>query len=166
MALTAKLQRLSATSFALLVLGTGAALADCQSDFMTVRQEMEEKGKVLQAAGKAKATPADLCTKFRAFAAAEGKLAKFLADNKEWCQIPDEAIKAASANNKKTGELRDKICAAAANGAGAAGAGGPPKPPPQGSMSSALGVTTGYVPGQSGTGGGIFDTLNGNALKN
>ncbi|OYW32825.1 MAG: hypothetical protein B7Z45_08985, partial [Azorhizobium sp. 12-66-6] len=101
-----------------------------------------------------------------AFAAAEGKLAKFLADNKEWCQIPDEAIKAASANNKKTAELRDKICAAAANGAGAAGAGGPPKPPPQGSMSSALGVTTGYVPGQSGTGGGIFDTLNGNALKN
>ncbi|OYX11428.1 MAG: hypothetical protein B7Z15_11855 [Rhizobiales bacterium 32-66-8] len=99
MALHARLQRLSATTFTLLVLGTGAALADCQSDFMT-------------------------------------------------------------------SELRDKICAAAANGAGAAGAGGPPKPPPQGSMSSALGVTTGYVPGQSGTGGGIFDTLNGNALKN
>ncbi len=158
----ANIQRLSAAALAFFLMGTGAALADCQTDFMALRQDMEEKGKLLQAAGKAKKPPQELCPLFRTFTTAEGKVAKYLQDNKDWCQIPPEVVNAALTNNKKTAELRDKICDAAANGAGA---GGPSRPPPQGSMSSALGVTTGYVPGSSSTGGGVFDTLTGNALK-
>ncbi|WP_348933558.1 hypothetical protein [Aquabacter sp. CN5-332] len=145
------------------LLGVTVARADCQTDFVAIRAEMDEKGKALQAAGKAKASPQELCPLFRAYTAAEGKLAKYLLDNKDWCQIPEQAIAQSQEGNKKTAALRDKVCAAAANGAGP---GGPGKPPPQGSMSSALGVTTGYVPGQSSTGGGVFDTLTGNALKN
>ncbi|MDE1567179.1 hypothetical protein [Aquabacter sediminis] len=160
----AKIQRLSAATLALFLMGTGVALADCQTDFMALRQDMEEKGKALQAAGKAKKPPQELCPLFRTFTASEAKVAKYLQDNKDWCQIPPEVVTSAVANNKKTADLRDKICAAAASGAGAGG-GGPAKPPPQGSMSSALGVTTGYVPGSGGTGGGVFDTLTGNALK-
>lgn len=157
-----RLARLSVATFAVTISAGSFAFADCQSDFMTLRQDMETKGKALQAAGKAKKPPQELCPLFRTFTAAEGKVAKFLQDNQEWCQIPPEVAKAALANNKKTADMRDKICQAAANGAGA---GGPAKPPPQGSMSSALGITTGYVPGQSSDGGGVFDTLTGNALK-
>ncbi len=140
------------------------ALADCQTDFSALRADMESKGKALQAAGKSKATPQELCPLFRTYTAAETKAAKYLQDNKDWCQIPPETVQAALTNNQKTAALRDKICTAAANG-DAGGGGGGGKPPPQGNLSSALGVTTGYVPGESSTGGGVFDTLTGNALK-
>lgn len=139
------------------------ALADCQTDFTALRADMEAKGKLLQAAGKAKSSPQELCPLFRNYTAAEGKAAKYLQDNKDWCQIPPETVQAALTNNQKTAALRDKICAAAANGDAGGGGGG--KPPPQGNLSTALGVTTGYVPGESSTGGGVFDTLTGNALK-
>lgn len=143
---------------------TMPAFADCQSDFNALRADMESKGKALQAAGKAKASPQELCPLFRTFTTAEAKAAKYLQDNKDWCQIPPEAIKQAVDNNKKTAELRDRVCQAAASGATGGGAGGG-KPPPQGSLSQALGVTTGYTPGESNGRGGVFDTLTGNALS-
>lgn len=144
-------------------LSAGAALADCQSDIVSVRGELEEKGKALQAViGKKQNDPQVLCPLFRAYAAAESKWVKFLSDNKDWCQIPGQAIDQASTSNKRTVEMRNKVCDAAANG-GAVG-GGAAKPPPQGSMSSALGITTGYNlnPDKKS---GVFDTLSGNALK-
>lgn len=168
MSLNFRIQRASATALTLLTMGAGLALgveaarADCMTDFAAIRDEMQTKGKALEAAGKAKASPQELCPLFRAYTAVEAKLTKYLSDNKDWCQIPDEAITQARTANQKSSALRDKVCAAAASGAAA----GPGKPPPQGSMSSALGVTTGYAPGQSSNGGGVFDTLSGNALKN
>ncbi|MFS8037662.1 hypothetical protein ACI7BZ_12000 [Xanthobacter sp. AM11] len=144
-------------------LAAGAARADCQSDVLSIRQELEEKGKVLSAASKKKADPQTLCPLFRAYTAAEGKWVKFLTDNADWCQIPPQAIEQAKLSNKKAVDIRNKVCEAAANG-GVAPGGGAAKPPPQGSLSSALGITTGYSLGQS-KGSGVFDTLNGNALK-
>lgn len=144
-------------------LGAGAALADCQSDAMSIRSEMDEKGKALQAGFKKeqKDAPA-LCALLKTYTALEAKWVKFLSDNKDWCQIPPNVIDQASAGAKKTIQLRTNVCNAAANG-GSLGGGGPAKPPPQGSLSSALGVTTGYNIG-SGK-GSVFDTLSGNALK-
>ncbi len=146
------------------VLSAGAALADCQTDVASVRGELEEKGKALQSiVNKKEKNPQVLCPAFRAYAAAEQKWVKFLTDNKDWCQVPQQAIDTAAASNKKTVDLRNKICEAAANGAtGVEGGGG--KPPPQGSMSSALGITTGYSI-DAGKNTGVFGTLNGNALK-
>lgn len=144
-------------------LSAGSALADCQSDALSVRGDLDKAGQALQAAIKKKADPASLCPLFRTYTAAEQKWVKFLGDNKDWCQIPASAVEQASASNKKTIETRNKVCDAAANG-GAAG--GPVKPPPQGSLSSALGVTTGYSISPSAKGStGVFDTLSGNALK-
>lgn len=144
-------------------LSAGVALADCQSDVASVRVELEEKGKALQSVvSKKEKNPQVLCPAFRAYAAAEQKWVKFLTDNKDWCQVPQQAIDQAAASNKKTVDLRNKICEAAANGA--TGVGGPNKPPPQGSMSSALGITTGYTVNAEKN-SGVFGTLNGNALK-
>lgn len=145
-------------------LSAGAALADCQSDVMSIRQDLEDKGKVLSSASQKKADPQTLCPLFRAYTAAEAKWVKFLADNADWCQIPPQAIEQAKLNSKKAVDIRNKICDAAANG-GAVGGAGPTKPPPQGSMSSALGITTGYTLGPSKGSNGVFDTLSGNALK-
>lgn len=151
------------TALVATALSAGAAFADCQSDVASVRGELEEKGKALQAImGKKDKDPQVLCPAFRAYAAAEQKWVKFLVDNKDWCQVPQQAIDQASASNKKTVDIRNKVCDAAANGA--SGSGGPLKPPPQGSMSSALGITTGYsINAEKNS--GVFGTLNGNALK-
>lgn len=144
-------------------LSIATAWADCQSDVVAARAELEEKGKALNAAGKKKADPQTLCPLFRAFSTAEAKWVKFLTENKDWCQIPEQAIKQASASHKKTNEVRDKVCQVAATGVAP---GGPAKPPAQGSMSSALGITTGYSIGSAGDGkSGVFDTLNGNVLQ-
>ncbi|WP_454918206.1 hypothetical protein [Xanthobacter sediminis] len=147
-------------------LSIATAWADCQTDVTAARADLEEKGKALNAAGKKKADPQTLCPLFRAFSTAEGKWVKFLTENKDWCQIPEQAITQAAASHKKTNEVRDKVCQVAANGGGMA-PGGPPKPPAQGSMSSALGITTGYSLGNNAADGksGVFDTLNGNILQ-
>jgi len=146
-------------------LSIATAWADCQSDVAAARAELEEKGKALNAAGKRKADPQTLCPLFRAFSSAEAKWVKFLTENKDWCQIPEQAIKQAAAGHKKTNEVRDKVCQVAANG-GVAPGGGAAKPPPQGAMSSALGITTGYSLGTASDGkSGVFDTLSGNVLK-
>lgn len=141
-----------------------AAWADCQTDVTSLRADLEAKGQALQAAGKKKADAQTLCPLFRTFATAEAKWVKFLETNKDWCQIPDQAIKQAIASNKKTNEVRDQVCKVAATGMAP---GGPAKPPPQGSMSSALGITTGYSISNSPSNSksGVFDTLNGNALQ-
>lgn len=145
-------------------LSISSAWADCQSDIVAARGQVEETLKALNAATKRKADPQTLCPLFRAFSTAEANWVKFLTQNKDWCQIPDEAIKQVSASHKKTNDVRDKVCQVAANGGG--GAGGPAKPPPQGSMSSALGITTGYSLGNASDGkSGVFDTLSGNVLQ-
>lgn len=165
MSLKLRVRRASAMALTLLAVSSlpGIALADCMTDFGAIRDEMQAKGKLLEAAGKRKAPPQELCPLFRAYTAAEAKLSKYLVDNKEWCQIPDQAIQQSQAANKKSADLRDKVCAAAAQGAAGPG---PGKPPPQGSISSALGVTTGYSVGNAAGSGGVFDTLSGNALRN
>lgn len=155
-----------AAAMAASLAATGIARADCQSDAAPLQQEMGERAKALQAAGQKqqKPEPQVLCQLFRAYTAAEAKWTKFLVDNKDWCQIPQQVADQAKANAKKAIAMRDKICQVAASG-GTGDAGGPPKPPPQGSISSALGITTGYTVGQSEGKSGVFDTLNGNALK-
>lgn len=144
-------------------LSIASARADCQSDVAAARADLEQKGKALNEAGKKKADPQTLCPLFRSFSSAEAKWVEFLTKNKDWCQIPEQAITQAAASHKKTNDIRDKVCQVAATG-GATG--GPAKPPPQGSMSSALGVTTGYSTSKASDGkSGVFDTLSGNVLQ-
>lgn len=145
------------------------ALADCQSDVLALREDLEAKGKILQKATADKnPDPAVLCPLFRSFATAEAKWNQFLSENKDWCQIPEDAIKQSAKSYKNTVGMRDRVCQAAAAGIGPGGGGGagPSAPPAQGSISSALGITTGYALNpQMDRRGGIFDTLRGNALQ-
>lgn len=159
-----RLTLVMSTALVASALSAGAALADCQSDVMSIRAELEEKGKALQAANKKKVDAQTLCPLFRAYTTTEAKWVKFLSDNADWCQIPAQAISQAKESSQKSAQIRDKVCEAAANGGMAPGGSGPGKPPPQGSISSALGISTGYSLGES-KGGGVFDTLSGNALK-
>jgi hypothetical protein len=130
----------------------------CEQQFLPLRADMENKGKALQAAGKRKVTPKELCPLARSYFAAEAKVVKFIKDNQTNCQIPPQVVKQASETHAKTTEFRTKVCAAAENAVA--------PPPPSSGLSGAIGTTPqGGAPGTTPGGSGVFDTLTGNVLK-
>jgi hypothetical protein len=129
----------------------------CQSEFNALRDELQAKGKALQAAGKRKAAPKELCARVTSYATAEGKMLNFFERKSAECGIPAEVSANLKKSRGKTAELRTKICNAANNP-------GPAAAPPSAGLSGALGPNTGVIP-ETPSGGGIFDTLSGNVLQ-
>jgi hypothetical protein len=125
----------------------------CQQ-LLNYRDETAKHGQALQAAGKKKAQPDELCKLFKAFIAAETKFLKGLEDNKAICGVPAQVIDQAKAGHNKASQTAKQVCDAAAQG--------PPRPAGP-TLSDALG-TTPMVPDASGRGMGTFDTLSGSPL--
>ncbi len=141
-------------------LGAGGASAQtgpmgtpqqCQQ-FPALSQATQIKANAVQAAMKGKADRKEICRLMTAFVASEGKVVKFLIDNKTWCGVPDQAVTAAKTNHEKSVKFRDAACAAAPE----------PKAP---TLSDA--IKTLPVDSSANTNtrrGGTFDTLTGNPL--
>jgi hypothetical protein len=136
----------------------GQAQNACEQRFIAFRTEMENKGKALQAAGKRKATPQEICSHIRGYADVEAKTLKYLRENQTACNIPDNLVQQVKGNHAKTVQLRTRVCNAAAQGAS-----GPP--PASLGLSGALGPSSGGAPAVTPGGTGVFDTLNGNILR-
>lgn len=132
----------------------------CIAKFIPLRQEAEKRAGLIQAAAKRKAPPAELCTLFTSFGAAEAKVVKYAADNKAECGIPDQAVDAMKGNHGKTNEMRTKICQVAQQQAAGAGPAGPRGP----GLSEAFGTSRGPTLDAGSGGRGTFDTLSGNVL--
>lgn len=133
--------------------------AECQTGFLSLRKDAEEKAKLIQAAGKRKAPPQEACKLIGNFSQAELKMIKFVETNAKKCGIPPEAGAQMKKGHANTEQLQSKVCAIAAQGpAGPAGPSGP-------SLSEALGSAA-AIPEAKATkkGGSTFDTLNGNVL--
>jgi hypothetical protein len=124
----------------------------CQK-IMGFRDETAKAGQALQAAGKKKSGPEELCKLFKAFMAAETKFVKGLEENSATCGVPADVIKQAKAGHNKASETAKQVCDAAAQAARPAGP----------SLSDALG-TTPTVPDTSNKRGVTFDTLTGSQL--
>ncbi len=139
-------------------LGRAQAPNPCEQRFIALRSEMEVKGKAMQAAGKRKAGAAEICKHLRSYADAEAKTLKYVRDNQAACSIPDQLVQQVKGNYAKTAELRTRVCNAAAQGAGA-------PPPASLGLSGALSSGTGGTPAATPSGSGVFDTLNGNVLR-
>ena len=118
----------------------------------------ETLGKAMQAAGKRKAPPQEICAHLRGYSDVEAKTLKYLRDNQTACNIPDQLLQQVKGNHAKTVELRTRVCNAAAQGAGA-------PPPASLGLSGALGSGSGGAPAATPGGTGVFDTLNGNILR-
>jgi len=136
----------------------GQAQNTCEQRFIAFRTEMENKGKALQAAGKRKATPQEICSHIRGYADVEAKTLKYLRENQTTCNIPDKLVQQVKGNHAKTVQLRTRVCNAAAQGAS-----GPP--PASLGLSGALGPSSGGAAAATPGGTGVFDTLNGNILR-
>jgi hypothetical protein len=133
----------------------------CFKEFTPLRDAAEKKGLLIKAAVERKAQRQEVCKLFKVYAAAEGKVMKFITDNREACQVPPQAVSTMQANHDRTVKTRDQICAA---GPGAPGVAGAPVPPPQPRLSDELGVRSVISPEMTKPGKGTFDTLTGNPL--
>jgi hypothetical protein len=126
---------------------------ECQK-LLGYRDETQKHGLALQAAGKRKAQPDEVCKLFKAFLAAETKMIKGLEENAAACGVPPDTIKQVKGAHAQASQMGNKVCEVAAQGPRQAGP----------SLSEALGAPP-TVPEMKKTGPGTFDTLNGNPLQ-
>lgn len=124
----------------------------CVKEFVRLRGDVEEKGKAIKASeGKVNAQGA--CKLFNSYIASEKKMIDYAVSNNVWCGIPPEAIASMKKAHARAGEVRTRVCQAAAAG---------PARPAGPSLSDALG---GPIPDSSNikSGHGTFDTLTGSS---
>ena len=112
--------KLALPVFALgLLVGVAPALADndCATDLqkLAARREAAMKGineLVASARGK-KLDPEAFCVRSRPLNGAEEAMLAYMTKNKDWCQIPDEAIANLKASHAKSSEFGGKACTVA-----------------------------------------------------
>jgi hypothetical protein len=154
---------LGSTALVFLLVAGGVAFAqqqvDCQGGFSAARMEYEKRGKAVEAANKRKASAQEACALFKPLAEAQGKMLKFLKDNQTACNVPDDILKNLSGSLAKTVAVKNQVCTIAAKGGG--------ERPPSAGLSGAINITgeVGGPPPESTSGGGLFDTMNGNILQ-
>ena len=153
---------LGSAALAFLLFAGGVAMAqqvDCQTSFTALRGEYEKRGKAVEAANKRKAGVQEACSLFKPLLEAQTKMFKFLKDNKAACNVPEEVLKNLSSGVAKTASVKNQVCNLAASGGG--------ERPPSAGLSGAINITgeIGGPPPESASGGGLFDTLNGNILQ-
>ena len=95
----------------------------------------------------------EICALVQRYYAAESVVVKFLEENKTWCGIPEEAIKAAKGNHEHTEKFRTAACQE-----------GPAAKPKAPSLSDAIGTPSVDTGANTRTGRGTLDSLNGNPL--
>jgi hypothetical protein len=130
----------------------------CMKNFMPLRQETEKRGKLLEAAGKRKAHPDEICKLLTSYSQAEVKMMKFIEGNAAKCGIPPQIGDQLKTSHKSTDAMQQKVCNFAQQAAQQQKAATP-------SLSDVLGSSAALpeaTPQRKG--GSTFDTLNGNVL--
>jgi hypothetical protein len=100
------------------LLPTSAAQAqasNCQVDFQKVmgpRQTLIER---INGFRNKRPTAAQACSTLGQLVSADGRLIKWLTDNKEWCQIPDQLIEQVQGSTGQASRSRNQACGAAKN---------------------------------------------------
>lgn len=125
---------------------------DCNS-FVKLRDEAQQKALAVRTAVQSKAERKDICALMQRYYTAESTVVKFLEDNKTWCGIPDQAIKAAKDNHEHTLKFRTAACTEA-----------PAAKPRVPTLSDAIGTPSVDTGANTKTGRGTLDSLNGNPL--
>jgi len=153
------MKRSVATLLAVLAVAAATQTAWAQSAqvqcsaFAQLRSETEQKALAVRSSIEHKAERKDVCAAVQRFYAAEASVVKFLEDNKTWCGIPEQAVKAAKEGHERTLKFRTAACAEA-----------PAAKPKAPSLSDAIGTPSVDTGNNTKTGRGTLDSLNGNPL--
>lgn len=94
-----------------------AAFADCNEDIAKLtqkRQAVIDKLNELAKGSKNELDPITSCPRLRALVAAEKDLISYLKKNKDWCNIPDDAIANISDSSSKSSNIANQACKVAA----------------------------------------------------
>jgi hypothetical protein len=121
--------------------------------FGQIRTEAQQKAMAVRTAMQKKRDRKEICSLVKTFFAAEGVMLKFLEENKTWCGIPEVAITQAKTSHENTAKFRTAACTEAPAAK--------PRPP---SLSDAINQTSVDTAGNTKTGRGTLDSLNGNPL--
>jgi len=112
------------TTMAFLALAVGAGWAgpsfaqSCNEDLQKLSQrreaELETINALVKAAHGKQLDPSVFCAKSAPLNAAENAMIGYMEKNKDWCQIPDEAISQLKVNHAKSIAFAGKACTVAA----------------------------------------------------
>lgn len=94
-------------------IGTVCYAADCNTDIAGLtqkRQAVIERLNNLSKAAKGKLDPVASCPTLRLLVKAEGELLKYLEANKNWCNVPDEAVAGLKAAGSKSQTFATQAC--------------------------------------------------------
>ena len=90
-----------------------AAAGDCNTDVSSLtqkRQTVIDKLNVLAKSSKGKLDPVASCPVLQTLVKAEGELLKYLVANKNWCNVPDEAVNNLQAASSKSQTFATQAC--------------------------------------------------------
>ncbi|MGO9673339.1 MAG: hypothetical protein ACLPSF_04085 [Methylocella sp.] len=107
---------LGALAFCLAAGGTARA-ADCNADIAALtkkRQDIIDQLNHLAKATKNQLDPVASCPKLKALVGVERELVAYLTKNKDWCNIPDDAVGNITASAEKSNSVAGQACKIAA----------------------------------------------------
>ncbi|MBJ6124399.1 hypothetical protein [Microvirga splendida] len=93
-----------------------AQASGCQEGqkIMAERQSLSDQLAKLTQKGKKQLDARSACTIFTKLSANGEVVQKWMTDNKDWCQIPDQAIQGLAQQHKQVQKVRGEACQAAA----------------------------------------------------
>lgn len=121
--------------------------------FGQMKDDAEKKALAVRNAIQHKSERKEICALVQRFYAAEGAMLKFLESNKTWCNIPEQAVSNAKVGHEHTLKFQTAACTEAPAAK--------PRPP---SLSDAISTPSVDSAGNTKTGRGTLDSLNGNPL--
>jgi hypothetical protein len=121
--------------------------------FLQLKTDAEQKALAVRGAMEKKSERKEVCTLVQRFYSAEDAVVKFLEANKSWCGIPEQAVTIAKGNHERTLKFRTAACTEA-----------PVAKPRAPSLSDAIATPSVDTAGNTKTGRGTLDSLNGNPL--
>jgi hypothetical protein len=99
------------------VLSAGDALAQssCQADMQKVMGPRQALLARVNGFAKRRPTPDQACSTFSSLAVADSRAVRWMTDNKDWCQVPDELLAQMKAATGQIIRARSQSCTAAKN---------------------------------------------------
>jgi hypothetical protein len=86
---------------------------ECIKQFAPMREEAEQRGKLIKAAGERRAPPQEACKLIGSYGQAEIKMIKYVEANASQCGIPQQISDQLKQTHEHTASVQQKVCAAA-----------------------------------------------------
>lgn len=86
----------------------------CQKDFQKVMEPRMALVQRINGFAKKRPTATQACQTLRSLRAADTRLIKWMEENKDWCQLPDELLSQAKTGTQGTIRAQNQACGAAA----------------------------------------------------